>query len=62
MLRLCAKCGVPLRTGDVVKLTVIAEYQELRSKVHYSISKPIDAEIDTLQHMDCPYLTGASLD
>lgn len=53
MLRLCNKCGVPLRSGDAIKATVYVLYEELKSKVHYAISKPFDCDPDTLVHIDC---------
>lgn len=56
MLRTCYLCGLPLRTDELVELTVIAPYVELRSKVAYSIGKPVDAYPDTLRHHECPYV------
>ncbi len=53
MLKLCAKCGLPLKEGDQVKLVVYALYRSLKSKVAYCIDKPYDADQDTLQHVDC---------
>lgn len=53
-LRLCFRCGIPLRTGEDVALTVFAKYHELRSKVAWSIERPYDADEDTLRHRSCP--------
>lgn len=54
MVRACYICGRYLKTDDIVELTVIAPYLELKSKVVYSIGKPIDAYADTLRHHLCP--------
>jgi len=53
-VRMCYLCGERLKTDDLVELTVIAHYQELKSKVAYSIGKPVDAYADTLRHHECP--------
>lgn len=53
-LRLCFRCGIPLRQDDDVAVTVYAKYQELRSKTVCAIDKPYDADLDTLRHRECP--------
>ena len=53
-LRLCFRCGVPLKTGDEVALTIYAIYQDLKSKLHWAVEKPHDAEEETLRHRNCP--------
>jgi len=52
-IRMCYLCGERLLTDQLVELTVIAPYLELKSKVAYSIGKPVDAYADTLRHHDC---------
>jgi len=54
VLKVCTVCGVPFKTGDVVELTVYAEWKDLRSSVAYAIDKPFDANPDTLKHKECP--------
>ena len=53
MLKNCYLCGQRLKTEDIVELTVVAPYNELGSKVHFSIGKPIDAYAGTLRHANC---------
>lgn len=54
MTKACYVCGELLREGQLVELTVISHFHELKSKVAYSIGKPIDAYADTLRHHECP--------
>lgn len=53
-LRLCAKCGVPLKDGDKVKVMIFAVYKDLRSQIHWAVEKPYDSDEDTLAHVECP--------
>ncbi len=53
MLKNCYLCGQRLKTEDIVELTVVAPFNELSSKVHFSIGKPIDAYANTLRHYNC---------
>jgi hypothetical protein len=53
MTKPCYICGEYIREGQLVELTVIATFHELKSKVAYSIDKPIDAYADTLRHHEC---------
>ena len=46
-------CGEPLKADQLVELTVIAPWVSLKSKVAFSIGKPIDAYADTLRHHEC---------
>lgn len=52
-LRTCYICGFPLRTDELVELTVIAPFRELKSKVAFCIGAPVDAYADTLRHHKC---------
>lgn len=54
MLRTCYLCGEPLKTDELVELTVIAPFRELKSKVAFSIGAPQDAYASTLRHHECP--------
>jgi hypothetical protein len=49
----CRKCGRILKTGEEIKYTAIGAYQELPSKVIFSVSQPHDVLVDTLEHVDC---------
>ena len=53
MIKLCYMCGEPLKADQLVELTVIAPWVSLKSKVAFSIGKPIDAYSDTLRHHEC---------
>jgi hypothetical protein len=53
-MRVCYLCGEGFMEGQLVELTVIAHWVPLKSKVAYSISKPVDAYADTLRHHTCP--------
>ena len=53
MTRACYLCGELLREEQLVEITVIAHFHELKSKVAYSIGKPVDAYADTLRHHNC---------
>jgi hypothetical protein len=46
-------CGEPLKTDELVELTVIAPFRELKSKVNFCIGTPVDAYADTLRHHSC---------
>lgn len=54
MTRTCYLCGENFIEGQLVELTVIAPWKPLKSKVAYSIGKPVDAYADTLRHNKCP--------
>lgn len=49
----CRKCGRVLKNEDEVRYTALGYYQELRSKVVFSVSKPHEVEADSLEHADC---------
>lgn len=53
MVKTCYLCGQRLKTDDLVELTVIAPFNELKSAVHFSIGRPIDAYASTLRHHNC---------
>lgn len=53
MRKTCYLCGERLKQDQLVEVTVIAPYVEIKSKVTYSIGKPIDAYPDTLRHHEC---------
>lgn len=53
MTKACYICNRDIKDGELVELTVIAYFHELKSKVAYSIGKPVDAYADTLRHHDC---------
>lgn len=53
MMRTCYMCGEPLKTDELVELTVIAPFRELKSKVNFCIGTPVDAYADTLRHHSC---------
>jgi hypothetical protein len=53
MHKKCNLCGQYLRTGELVELTVIAPYHELRSNVTFSIGTPVDSYPESLRHNDC---------
>ena len=53
MMRVCAKCGRPLRSGDHVEVSVFAIYEELKSSIAWAIGKPYDAKSETLVHRNC---------
>lgn len=53
MLKLCPKCGERFKEGELVKLTVIAPWHEIKSTVSYSIGHPVDTYPDTLEHHEC---------
>ena len=54
MDKACPRCGDGFKTGELVELVIIAPYQEIPSKVAFSIGKPIDSYPDSLQHHSCP--------
>ncbi len=60
MTRQCYLCGELLKQDQLVELTVIAHFIELKSKVAYSISKPVDAYADTLRHNNCEEANNAT--
>lgn len=54
-LKLCFRCGIPLKQDDKVKLTVYTVFKELKSSTTWAVSDDIyDADDDTLRHVDCP--------
>lgn len=53
MQRFCPLCEQRFKEGELVKLTILAEYKELKSKVHYSVGHPLDADPASLTHADC---------
>lgn len=53
MRKECPKCGRMFKNNELVELTVIAPYKELKSEVVYSIGKPVDAYPETLVHHEC---------
>lgn len=53
-MKLCLRCGLALKSGQDVKLTVYAKYKELKTTVLWSIETPYSADEDTLRHVDCP--------
>jgi len=53
MLRTCSICDMSFRAGDIVALTVFAEWRELKSNVAYSIQQPFDADASSLKHKEC---------
>lgn len=49
----CPLCNKRIHDGELVKLTILAPYKELRSRVHYCVGQPLDADPDSLRHADC---------
>lgn len=49
----CRKCGRVLRNDDEVRYIALGYYQELRSKVVFSVSKPHEVDAQSLEHADC---------
>jgi len=58
MIKRCPKCDQIIKAGELVQLTVIAEFVDLRSKIHFAIDKPIDSLPETLEHDECPRETA----
>jgi len=53
MTKSCYICGEEFKDLELVEITVIAPWHEIRSDVAFSIGKPIDAYADTLRHHQC---------
>lgn len=54
MTNRCRKCDQILKEGDIIRVAVVSVYHELKSKVHFAVSKDIqDADASTLEHVDC---------
>jgi hypothetical protein len=53
MTKTCYLCGQSLKTDELVELTVIAPFRELKSTVHFSVGLPVDAYGSTLRHHNC---------
>lgn len=54
MTKSCYLCGSMFKKDELIEVTIIARWKPLKSKVAYSIEKPIDAYADTLRHNKCP--------
>jgi len=59
MTKTCYLCGEPFKPDELVEVTVIAPWVALKSRVAYSIGKPLDAYADTLRHNECSALNEA---
>lgn len=53
MTKCCPRCDLPFKTDELVELTVIAPYKELKSKVTFSIGQPVDSYPESLIHHTC---------
>lgn len=53
MRKMCYICGEYFKQGELVEITVIAPWHEIKSTVAYSIGQPIDTYPDTLRHNKC---------
>lgn len=53
MRKACYICGEYFKESQLVEVTVIAPWHEIKSNVAYSLGKPVDAYNDTLRHNLC---------
>lgn len=53
MKKSCPICGLYYKEGELVSVTVIAPWHEIRSSVTYSLGKPVDTVPHTLKHYEC---------
>lgn len=53
MTHICPLCDRRIQDGELVKLTILAPYKELKSRVHFCVGQPLDADPESLRHADC---------
>jgi len=59
--RVCYICGEEFKDKEMVELTVIAPYNDIPSRIAFSIGKPVEAYLDTLRHNVCPDYDGYTI-